>query len=88
MLTTVWPENLAGIKFGGLALKSCEFAFGRLKFGILQALRSLHVKSRVSRLRWGQSLRWRAAFEVTTSTKTSGMRVKERNRVRKIVATK
>ena len=21
---TVWPENLAGIKFGGLALKSCE----------------------------------------------------------------
>ena len=21
---TVWPENLAGIKFGGLALKGCE----------------------------------------------------------------
>ena len=21
---TVWPENLAGIKFGGSALKSCE----------------------------------------------------------------
>ena len=24
MLYTVWPENLAGIKFGGLALKGCE----------------------------------------------------------------
>ena len=22
--STVWPENLAGIKFGGLALKGCE----------------------------------------------------------------
>ena len=22
---TVWPESLAGIKFGGLALKGCEF---------------------------------------------------------------
>ena len=22
--SAVWPENLAGIKFGGLALKGCE----------------------------------------------------------------
>ena len=88
MLCTVWPENLVGIKFGGLALKGCElywrikiWGFGNLQSEndvILTARRGrgalvVYVRSCVGRLRWSPSLRY--CVRGTTSTKTSRMGV-------------